>query len=211
MAGMDHWQESIGRLLWDREIPLSVCVPYTLFVGILVPVYWRYYGPANFLWFSDLALLITLAAVWLESPLLASMQALSVGLLELVWIADFVARLVLGVRLVGMTDYMFKAQIALLVRGLSLFHVVLPLLLFGLVYRLGYDKRAWMAQALLAWAVLLACYAFTERSQNINWVFGPGKPQQWMSPRLYLLVLMISLPVCIYLPTHFLLQALAPT
>ena len=149
MAGMDHWQESIGRLLWDREIPLPVCVPYTLFVCILVPVYWRYYGPANFLWFSDLALLITLAALWLESPLLTSMQAVSVGLLELVWIADFVTRLVFGVRLVGMTDYMFKAEIPLLVRGLSLFHVVLPFLLFWLVYRLGYDKRAWMAQTLL--------------------------------------------------------------
>jgi hypothetical protein len=210
MAGMDHWQESVGRLLWDREIPLSICVPYTLFVCILVPVYWRYYGPANFLWFSDLALFIALAAVWLESPLLASMQAVSVGLLELIWIADFVARLVFGVRLVGMTDYMFKAEIPLLVRGLSLFHVVLPFLLFWLVYRLGYDERAWMAQTLLAWAVLLACYAFTERSQNINWVFGPGKPQQWMSPSLYLLVLMISLPVCVYLPIHFLLRALVP-
>ena len=210
MAGMDHWQESVGRLLWDREIPLSVCVPYTLFVCSLVPVYWRYYGPANFLWFSDLALLITLAAVWLESPLLASMQAVSVGLLELVWIADLVARLVFGVRLVGMTDYMFKAEIPLLVRGLSLFHVVLPFLLFWLVHRLGYDERAWMAQTLLAWAVLLACYAFTERSQNINWVFGPGKPQQWLPPRLYLLVLMVVLPVCIYLPTHFFLRALVP-
>src|SRR5207237_3235394 len=115
MAGMDHWQESVGRLLWDREIPLSVCGPYTLFVCILVPVYWRYYGPANFLWFSDLALLITLAALWLESPLLTSMQAVSVGLLELVWIADFVTRLVFVVRLVGMTDYMFKAEIPLLV------------------------------------------------------------------------------------------------
>jgi len=208
---MDHWQESVGRLLWDREIPLSVCVPYTLFVCSLVPVYWRYYGPANFLWFSDLALLITLAAVWLESPLLASMQAVSVGLLELVWIADLVARLVFGVRLVGMTDYMFKAEIPLLVRGLSLFHVVLPFLLFWLVYRLGYDERAWMAQTLLAWAVLLACYAFTERSQNINWVFGPGKPRQWLSPRLYLLVLMVVLPVCVYLPTHFFLRALVPT
>ena len=207
---MDHWQESVGRLLRDREIPLSVCVPYTLFVCSLVPVYWRYYGPANFLWFSDLALLITLAAVWLESPLLASMQAVSVGLLELVWIADLVARLVFGVRLVGMTDYMFKADIPLLVRGLSLFHVVLPFLLFWLVYRLGYDERAWMAQTLLAWAVLLACYAFTERSQNINWVFGPGKPQQWLSPRLYLLVLMVVLPVCVYLPTHFFLRALVP-
>jgi hypothetical protein len=210
MAGMDHWQESVGPLLWDREIPLSVCIPYAVFVAILVPVYWRYYGPANFLWFSDLALLITLAAVWLESPLLASMEAVSVGLLELVWIADFVARLVFGARLAGMTDYMFKTEVPLAVRGLSLFHVVLPLLLFWLVYRLGYDERAWLAQTLLAWAVLLACYGFTERSQNINWVFGPGKPQQWLSPRLYLLVLMILLPGFVYLPTHFLLRALVP-
>src|SRR5262249_6922407 len=60
-----------------------------IFGTLLVPVYWRHYGPANFLWFSDLALLIGLTAVWLESPLLAGMQAVSVGLLELVWIADF--------------------------------------------------------------------------------------------------------------------------
>src|SRR5437016_292744 len=182
-------------------IPLSLKVGYALFVAVLVPVYWRQYGPSNFLWFSDLALFITLAAVWLESPLLASMQAVSVGLLELVWLVDFLVRLLTGFKLLGLTQYMFQAEIPLWIRGLSLFHVWLPVLVFWLVWRLGYDRRAWLVQTLLFWTVLLVCYFFTKPSQNVNWVFGPGrKPQTWMSPRLYLALLMAFFPVFVYLP-----------
>jgi hypothetical protein len=42
----------------------------------VVPVHWHDYGPSNALWFSALALLTTVAVLWLESPFLASMQAL---------------------------------------------------------------------------------------------------------------------------------------
>lgn len=184
---------------------------YSAFVAILIPTYWRYYGPGNFLWFSDLALFLTLAAVWLESPLLASTQAVSVGLLELVWLADFLVRLVFRVETVGLTRYMFDPKIPLLVRALSLFHVGLPFLLFWLVWRLGYDPRAWLAQTLFAWAVLTACYFLTRPAENVNWVFGPAKrKQQWMPPQLYLLLLMVFLPVCVYRPTHLLLQKFFP-
>src|SRR4051794_27675573 len=99
MTAMSDWPSTMSGLLSGRELPLSLKALYTLFVAVLVPVYWRHYGPANFLWFSDLALLLTGVAVWLESPLLVSMQAVSVGLLELVWIADFVWRLTTGARL----------------------------------------------------------------------------------------------------------------
>ena len=59
-----------------------------------------------------------------------------------------------------------------------------PLLLW-LVWRLGYDRRAWLAQAALALAVLPLCFFFTDPDRNINWVFGPGeKPQDWMPPRM---------------------------
>jgi hypothetical protein len=191
------------------EMHMTLAVSYTIFVAILIPVYWRQYGPSNFLWFSDLALFITLAAVWLQSPLLASMQAVSVGLLELVWLIEFLARLLAGFKLLGLTDYMFKPEIPLWIRALSLFHVWLPVLLFWLVWRLGYDRRAWLLQTLLCWTVLLVCHFFTKPSQNINWVFGPGsKPQTWMSPRLYLALLMIFFPACIYFPSHLLLQAI---
>lgn len=37
-------------------IPIWLKLAYTLFVCALVPIYWRQYGPANFLWFSDVAL-----------------------------------------------------------------------------------------------------------------------------------------------------------
>ena len=77
-------------------MPLWIKISYTLLVCILVPIYWRQYGPGNFLWFSDLALFITAAALWLESSLLASMMAVSVIVLESVWIIDFLIGLVAG-------------------------------------------------------------------------------------------------------------------
>ena len=42
------------------------------FVAVLVPVYLRDYGPTNFLYFCDVALLMTLVAIWTESSLWAS-------------------------------------------------------------------------------------------------------------------------------------------
>jgi hypothetical protein len=208
---MGDRRATIGRRFAGRELPLPVKVVYTLFVGVLVPVYWRHYGPANFLWFSDVALLLTVPALWLESRWLASTQAVSVGLLELVWIADFLVRLVTGVQLTGIAGYMFEADKPLYLRGLSLFHLVLPFLLLWMTYRLGYDRRAWLAQTVLAWAILLVCFFFTDRAENINWVFGPGRePQDWVAPGLYLALLMVAFPVGVYLPTHLTLRALMP-
>ncbi len=45
---------------------------------MLVPVYWLHHGPANFLWACDIALLVTVAALWRASRLLASMMAVAV-------------------------------------------------------------------------------------------------------------------------------------
>ncbi len=208
---MVRWNETLSELFFGREISLLVKIFYTLFLCILVPVYWPYYGPANFLWFSDLALLLTWAALWLESPLLASMQVVSVVLLELVWIVDFLARLATGYQLVGIADYMFEDDKPLLVRALSLFHILLPFVLVWLVYRLGYDRNAWMAQTVLAWVILLLCFFLTEPSKNINWVFGLGKqPQTLIPPGAYLVLLMAAFPIFVYLPTHLALRVVMP-
>jgi len=64
--------------LHPAQIPLWLKLAYTLFICVVVPVYWLQYGPGNFLWFSDLALLATTAALWLENSLLVSMMAVSV-------------------------------------------------------------------------------------------------------------------------------------
>jgi hypothetical protein len=66
-------------------------------------------------------------------------------------------------------------------------------------------------QTLFAWVVLTACYFLTQPEENVNWVFGPAKRrQQWMAPQLYLLLLTVFFPVCVYLPTHLLLQKFFP-
>jgi hypothetical protein len=191
-------------------IPLWFRLAYTGFVAVLVPLYSVGYGFANFLWFSNVALLSTVLTVWLRWRLLASMQLVAVGLFELVWAFGFAVGLLRGGDApLGIAQYMFDEQIDLHLRLLSLYHLFLPWVLLWLVWRLGYDRRAWWAQTLLGWAVLLVCYFFTDPAVNINWTFGPGEgPQQWLPPWLFLLLIMIALPVLVYLPTHRLLLRL---
>jgi hypothetical protein len=191
------------------QIALWIKIVYTLFICVLVPVYWVHYGPSNFLWFSDIALFVTAAALWLESSLLVSMMALSVLVLETVWIVDFIIGLFAGSSVIGLSAYMFDSKISLPIRALSLFHIILPLLLVWLLYRFRYDTRALVAQILLAWIVLPVSYFLTRPSENINWVYGPGGgPQKWMPAPLYLVLLMLAFPLVVYLPTHFVLKKL---
>jgi hypothetical protein len=190
-------------------IPYSISLLYTLFVCVLVPAYWRQYGASNFLWFSDLALFIGLAALWLESSLLASMQTVSVLLLELAWNIEFFVGFITGKQILGLAGYMFKSDKPLWLRGLSLFHVPLPIILLWQVCCFGYDTRAWIAQTSLFWLVMPMCFFFTRPEENINWVFGPGnQPQRKIPGGVYLILLLIGAPLFIYLPTHLLLSAL---
>jgi hypothetical protein len=188
-------------------IPLWFKIAYTLFVCFIVPIYWRRYGPANFLWFSDIALLVTMPALWLESPLLASMMALAVILPEVAWNVDFFVRLTTGASLMGLSGYMFDRTIPLFIRALSLFHVGLPLILVWMLYRLGYDKSAFLAQTLVAAIVLPLSYLFGDPRRNVNWVYGFGARPQTRVPALWFLAfLMLMFPLAIYLPTHLVLD-----
>ena len=195
-----------------RKLPLWLKITYALFVCVLVPSYWYHYGFADsFLWISSLALLVTLVAVWLESPLLASMQLVSAFLLEMMWIFDYVVRLITDVQLVGIAAYMFDEEKPVWLRGLSLFHAVIPFLLLWVVYRLGYDRRGWIVQTVFAWLLLPFCFFFTDPAKNINWVRGPGQePQKVVHPGVYLAAQMAFLPLCVYLPTHLGLRAWMP-
>jgi len=185
-----------------EPIALGVKVAYTIFLAVLVPVYWAHYGPANLLWFSDIALLGGGAALWLESPLLASMMMLAVLLPECAWNLDFFGRLLTGRRMFGMSAYMFERERPRLVRALSLFHVPLPIGLVWLVHRLGYDRRAWLGQSLLALVVLPASYWLTDPAENVNWVHGLGAPQRRLPPWLYLALLIVAFSLVLYLPPH---------
>jgi hypothetical protein len=186
-------------------IPFALKIIYTLFVCVLVPIYWRQYGPANFLWFSDIALLALVPALWLENALLVSMLAVSVVFFEALWNADLFFRLATGKSLIGLSAYMFDPQIPLFIRGLSGFHIVLPLLLLWTVHRLGYDQRAFLCQTVVALVVLTLSSLVSNPQENVNWVYGFGqKPQTILPEPLFVIILMLLFPLVIYLPTHLL-------
>jgi len=187
-------------------IPLGLKVVYTLFVCALVPIYWRQYGPANFLWFSDIALLALVPALWLENALLVSMMVVSVLFFEALWNVDFVFRLANGKSLIGLSAYMFDPKIPLLIRALSSFHIILPLLLLWMLHRLGYDQRAFVWQTIVAVAVLPLSYLVSNPHENVNWVHGFGEnPQRILPDPFFVMLLMLLFPLLVYLPTHLLL------
>ncbi len=186
-------------------IPLWLKLGYTAFVCVTVVVYAAKHPPANFLWFSDITLLGTVPALWLESSLLASTMALAVLLPDVLWNVSFFVQLVRKKGIPGLTDYMFDLAHPRYVRAFSLFHVFMPVLLVWMVMRLGYAPQALLAATLLCWIVLALTYWLTDPKLNVNWVFGPGARQQRMAPLLYLGLLMVIFPVLVYLPTHLLL------
>jgi len=202
-----------------NRIPLWVKLAYTAFMAVLVPVYWYYYGPTNFLYFCDTSLLITLVGIWIESPLLVSMCAVGIIGSQTLWVVDFVLN-IFGIKLTGLTDYMFMADHSLFLRGLSLFHGWLPFFLVWLVWRLGYDGRGLPAWTVVAWALILISFFSMPPPRpdpglepvNIDyvWGFSDTEPQHMMSPGLWVVGLMILLPLLLYVPVHLLLRRFMP-
>ena len=206
----------------QAKIPLWLKLVYTAFVIVFVPFYLKTYGPTNFLYFCDMSLLFGLVALWTESSLLASMPAVGILLPQILWCVDFGAHL-LGFPLLGMTSYMFNADIPLFARSLSLFHGWLPFVLVFMVYRLGYDRRALAAWTCVACALVVVCYFFMPAPPapandpnlpvNINYVFNPlgdsGKetfmPQIW-----WFITELVALPLLVFVPTHLVLSRFMP-
>lgn len=196
-------------------IPLPLKIAYSAFMATLIPVYWYNYGPTNFLYFCDVALILTLIGIWTESTLLVSMCAVGIILPQTLWVVDFLGTLA-GYPLTGMTAYMFNPNTSLFLRGLSLFHGWIPFLLAYLVYRMGYDKRGLPAWTGLAWVLLFVCYFFMPgpdpnaglKPVNINYVWGmsDAAAQTWMSANVWFVFLLVALPLLLFLPTHLLLR-----
>ena len=185
-------------------VPLWLKVSYTVFAAVTVAVYLKKYPLWNFLWFSDIALIATVPALWLESSLIAGMMLVGILLPEILWNGAFFVRLATGKRLFGLTDYMFDPTKPRYLRAISLFHVILPIVLLWMVAVLGYDTRALLAQTALAWIVLpLSYWLGNPKVENLNWVFGwKAEPQTSIPPLAYLGLVMIGFPLLIYLPTH---------
>lgn len=208
---------SATRLAKTHRIPLWLKLAYTGFLAVMIPVYWINYGPTNFLYFCDVALLLTLVGIWKENALLVSLPAVGILLPQVLWCTDFLVELC-GGKMTGMTGYMFDENRSLFLRGLSLFHGWLPFLLFYLVSRLGYDRRAMAGWALIAAGLCLTAYfllppagaelANPNTPRNINYVFGmdDAKPQDLLPPIAYLGTWIAAVIGIAATPTHFILK-----
>ena len=68
------------------QLPITLKLAYTAFMAVLIPVYLTNYGPTNFLYFCDIALLLTLAGIWTENRLLASLPAVGILVPQALWL-----------------------------------------------------------------------------------------------------------------------------
>jgi hypothetical protein len=195
-------------ILSGGRVPSWLKVGFSLFVAAWVPCYWAHYGPQNFLWFCDVANFVLAAALWWESALLFSWQAVSVLLIQVLWSIDFLCRAILGFHPIGGTGYMFDPEhYPLHIRLLSLFHLATPPLLLWALGRFGYDRRALALQTATACVILPISYWAFAPEQNLNWAWGPfDKPQELVAPGLYFAACLVGYPLLLYVPTHLLLM-----
>ena len=121
-----------------------------------------------------------------------------------------------------MTSYMFDSKLPIFVRALSSFHGWLPFLLVWGVWRLGYDRRAFVGWTIASTVILLTSFFLAPRppapaenpdlAVNINYVHGLSytTPQTVMRPWLWLSIMIVGFPIVFYLPAHLVFRALIP-
>ena len=173
---------------------------------VWVPAYWHTWGASNFLQLCDLAVILTCLGLWTNSRLLISSQAVSSLVVDLIWMLDASWRFLTGHYLLGGTEYFFDARYPLWVRLLSLFHVVMPVLLLWSLHRIGYDRRGFALQSLIALLAFIAS-RFTSPGKNMNYAFtDPFFHRAWGPPAVHVAISVLLLIVVVYLPTHLVLR-----
>lgn len=209
----ERTRSAVGSL--PSRLPLWVKLIYTAWVIVLIPIYLRV-GLVNFLWFCNMSLVVSLVALWMESSLIASMQALAIVWWQLLWSVDFLIQAITGRNTIGIALYMFDPRTTIAQRWLSMFHMWLPILLIWMVWRLGYDRRALKYQTPVAWAVFILSYVCTPDvygpAGNVNLVYGLSweEAQTWMPPLLWLAIVTIGWPLLVYWPCDFVFRRFFP-
>ena len=187
-------------------IPLWFKIAYSAFVLLIVLIWWKHYGWRNFLWFSDIAFIGAVPALWLEHAPTASILAVAVLLPEILWNVDYVGRLVLRRRISGLTDYMFERDRPVVLRALSLFHVPLPLVLLWMLAAYGYERETALPGAVVLAAVVLPLSRWVSTPEkNINWSYGLGSVPSRLPVVAYVALLFAGFVLLVFLPTHWIL------
>ncbi len=193
-------------------VPLWFKTFYTAFVFVVIAVYWVKYGPANFLWFSDIAFFGMAYALWRDDALFPSMMAIGVLPLEFIWTFSYFSGFVGddGQTWMGVGDYMFDQSLPVWLRALSWFHFFMIGAVIYMLLRKGYDKRALIPQTVLAMAVLAATHVWGIKEDNPNMIYPPGDFGEIIAQPLYSALQPFVLFGCIILPMHLLLKKYWP-
>ncbi len=188
-----------------RRLPRWLPVVFTLWVAFWATAYARTLGPQNFFWLCNLASFLILLGLWLNSRWLLSMQWLAVALIGLLWGVDVGVAAATGWHPFGGTAYMFDPDFPELIRWLSFYHLLLPLVAGFAVWRLGYDRRALPAQSILTALMVGLSFWLTDPERNINWVHAPfGMGQAPLEPVFYLPLLTLGWILLVLWPVHWL-------
>ena len=190
----------------QRPLPLASRVLAALFLLLWFPIYWRTWGPQNFFYLCDVALILGCLGLAFRNVLLISSSALSISLISLFWTLDVLSHVLFGRTLFGGTDYMFDPQYPLWLRLISLFHVVLPIVLFWALTRTGYDRRSFRFQCLVAAVALLASRACGP-AYNLNYAFTNPFTRRPIGPApIHLAVTFLAIALILFLPVHMALR-----
>lgn len=193
-------------LLVNNLVPLWVKIAWTAMVVVIVLIYWRHRGPANFLWLSDVAFLLLVPGLWLESSAIVSLVACMVFFAEMLWSVSFFGHLLHLPRVTGIADYMFDHQTPRWLRAVSLFHLPLLAVVVWGPWRLGYDPGVLPWTVVITWLVLLLTRWLTGPERNINHVYRlPIAAGANLTPVWHMLALMTLVPLVLQLPAHLLL------
>lgn len=189
---------------WIRWVALG-------WLALWFTVYWRAWGPLNFLHFCDIAEILACIGFVADNALLISSQAVASLFVDAAWAVDAGWTVVFGHHLIGGTEYLFDPSHALWVRLLSLFHLALPVLLLWALHRLGYDRRGFPLQLAIALPAFIAS-RFAPAAQNINYAFtDPFFHRSSGAAPVHILVAFLFMLVVVYLPTHLILKRIFPS
>jgi hypothetical protein len=167
-----------------------------------VPVYSHYWGLETFLQLCDTALVLGCLGLFSGNALLISSQAVATPIIGLVWAFDVAWRFFLDRHLIGGTEYMWDARFPIWARLPSFFHVVLPIVLIWALRRVGYHRRAWLAQSGV-FALLLLASRFIKPERNMNYAVRDALFHRSLGPApLHLMIIFAVTVLLLFGPAH---------
>ena len=172
-------------------------------LAVWLPFYAQAYGAWHFLFLCNLGVLLTVAGIVFDRPLLLSSQLLMAPLIAALFALDLGARLATGQFLHAGTAFLWDDSLPLAVRLLSLYHLAWPLVLAWCVLRAGYDRRAFALQCLLGVVAVAAGLWLAPASENLNYVaHWPGSAEPHARPVLLSALSLAALAAVAWWPLH---------